>query len=176
MYNEPSLINCRGFHQIPPVCGFALWGAIGGLISNQQDLLAFLNMGYRRLDDDYHSPVEEILNDPPGYPSDGDRYIVGCSPSGAWVGQEGNIAEWKATAFWGGARPEGSWENTPCGAFGYTKDDDFDSSWESGGQWAFTEPEQGSVTFVKEDSFGMTFLGASQGEGGGGDGGGGNAI
>jgi len=34
------------------------------------------------------------LNSPPGSPSDGDRYIVGSSPSGDWAGQANNIAIW----------------------------------------------------------------------------------
>jgi hypothetical protein len=32
------------------------------------------------------------LNTPPGTPAAGDLYIVGVSPTGAWVGQAGNVA------------------------------------------------------------------------------------
>lgn len=44
-------------------------------------------------------PVDDILNDPPGAPNEGDRYIVGCSPTGAWVGHEAEIAEWNGEAW-----------------------------------------------------------------------------
>lgn len=169
MYNEPSLIGCMGFHHIPPVCGFALWGSISGLITNQQDLLSFLNGNYRRLDDDYHSPVIDTLNDPPASPADGDRYIVGCTPTGDWVGQEGNIAEWKTTPHWGGANPGGTWGNTACGSFGYIPDEEFDSTWQTANRWHFTEPEDGSVVFSTAPKYQLTFLDfGNSGEGGGG--------
>lgn len=34
---------------------------------------------------------------PPGSPSAGDRYIVGSSPTGAWIGQENNVAIYVGT-------------------------------------------------------------------------------
>lgn len=40
------------------------------------------------------APVKDILNTPPGSPAVGDRYVVGCSPTGAWVGHESDIVEW----------------------------------------------------------------------------------
>ena len=39
-----------------------------------------------------NSLVEQ--NDPPSLPSNGDRYLVGPSPSGAWSGAQGRVAEW----------------------------------------------------------------------------------
>src|SRR5579875_2895752 len=36
--------------------------------------------------------LDRDLSAPPASPSDGDAYIVGASPSGAWAGQAGNIA------------------------------------------------------------------------------------
>jgi hypothetical protein len=33
-------------------------------------------------------------NTPPGSPTDGDRYIVGTAPTGAWVGQANKLARW----------------------------------------------------------------------------------
>lgn len=38
--------------------------------------------------------VTNILATPPGSPNNGDSYIVGASATGAWVGQENNIAIW----------------------------------------------------------------------------------
>lgn len=37
------------------------------------------------------------LDVPPVSPTVEDRYIVGSSPSGDWIGQEGNIAEWNGS-------------------------------------------------------------------------------
>lgn len=33
-------------------------------------------------------------NSPPGSPTNGDRYIVGTSPTGAWAGQSNKLAQW----------------------------------------------------------------------------------
>jgi len=38
-------------------------------------------------------------NAPPGSPATGDIYLVGNSPSGAWVGQAKDIAEWNGSAW-----------------------------------------------------------------------------
>jgi hypothetical protein len=38
-------------------------------------------------------------NTPPVTPSIGDRYVVGTSPTGAWVGHENEIAQWSGTAW-----------------------------------------------------------------------------
>jgi len=39
--------------------------------------------------------LPEIKNDPPSNPSEGDRYVVGSSPTGSWSGESGKIATWK---------------------------------------------------------------------------------
>lgn len=41
----------------------------------------------------------QTTNTPPGSPSDGDAYIVGGAPTGAWVGQSKNIAVWETSAW-----------------------------------------------------------------------------
>ena len=47
--------------------------------------------------------VDPVINKtttaPPGSPSVGDRYIVATPATGAWVGKEGNIAEWNGTGW-----------------------------------------------------------------------------
>jgi hypothetical protein len=40
--------------------------------------------------------IPTTLNTPPGSPADGDRYTVGNAPTGAWIGQEAQIAQWNA--------------------------------------------------------------------------------
>ncbi len=37
-----------------------------------------------------------ITSTPPGAPTDGARYIIGASATGAWVGEDGNVARWDA--------------------------------------------------------------------------------
>lgn len=52
------------------------------------------NPGFERLDSLIHLSVLGISDTPPGSPADGERYIVGGSPSGAWSGQAGKVAAW----------------------------------------------------------------------------------
>ena len=42
----------------------------------------------------YENAIISILNTPPGSPADNDRYIVGTSPTGEWVGKDNQIAQW----------------------------------------------------------------------------------
>jgi hypothetical protein len=44
-------------------------------------------------------PVINVLNTPPVSPNVGDRYRIGTSPNGIWVGQNNNIAEWNGTSW-----------------------------------------------------------------------------
>lgn len=52
---------------------------------------------------DYRSNPDappETRNDPPSSPSNGDKYTVGNSPTGAWSGQQGLIAEWQSSKWY----------------------------------------------------------------------------
>lgn len=50
---------------------------------------------------DWQESVIDEQNDPPSSPSDGDRYLVGESPTGDWSGEAEEIAEWDAdTSQW----------------------------------------------------------------------------
>jgi hypothetical protein len=56
------------------------------------------------------SVLDRGLNTPPGSPADGARYIVGTSPTGAWVGQENAVAVWVvADAAWTFLAPAEGW-------------------------------------------------------------------
>lgn len=48
---------------------------------------------------DWQNSVLSQINTPPGSPVTGDRYIVTAVATGAWVGQENNIAEWDGSAW-----------------------------------------------------------------------------
>ncbi|MFG1198889.1 DUF2793 domain-containing protein, partial [Xanthobacter aminoxidans] len=39
------------------------------------------------------------LDTPPGAPMEGDLYVVGTSPTGAWVGYAGYLTIWSGTAW-----------------------------------------------------------------------------
>lgn len=43
-----------------------------------------------------------LTNTPPGSPTDGDAYIIGAAPTGAWAGKAGNVCRWSSAA--------GAWE------------------------------------------------------------------
>lgn len=49
----------------------------------------------------YNDPLTSpgALNTPPGSPSTGDRYFIDETPTGAWFGQPGKIAEWNGAAW-----------------------------------------------------------------------------
>lgn len=67
-----------------------------------------LNSALRRLDAAVQLSVISISNTPPGSPFDGDRYIVGTSPTGAWVGHNNEIAAYVGTS-WIYLEPESGW-------------------------------------------------------------------
>lgn len=53
------------------------------------------------------SVISKTLTAPPGSPANGDRYIVGASPTGAWAGQAKSIAVWTTD---NPVTPSGLWE------------------------------------------------------------------
>lgn len=54
------------------------------------------NPGFAKLDTLLHLAVIAKANTPPGSPTDGDRYLVGDSPTGVWGGHAGTIAVYLA--------------------------------------------------------------------------------
>jgi hypothetical protein len=52
--------------------------------------------------------VSRGLNAAPGSPADGERYLVGPSPAGAWSGQAGKVAAWQDGA-WTFLSPREGW-------------------------------------------------------------------
>ncbi len=64
----------------------------------------------KREPDSLHSlaVLDRTTSTPPSSPSEGDRYIVGPSPSGEWAGQAGNVASFFDGA-WAFYVPEAGW-------------------------------------------------------------------
>lgn len=60
-----------------------------------------------------NSVISITLATPPGSPTNGDRYIVAASPTGAWSGKAKNIAVWTTD---NPASPSGVWEFYPPAA------------------------------------------------------------
>jgi len=88
----------------------------------------------------FQDPVASVLNTPPVSPSVGDRYIVGLSPSGAWVGHSKDIAGWNGDA-WIYATPSNgwyAWNNATATFYLY-----------SSSAWA-TEPDAGLLNIVED--------------------------
>ena len=51
-----------------------------------------------------------LTNTPPGSPTDGDVYIIGAAPTGAWAGNAGNVARWYANdGAWDFYTPKDGW-------------------------------------------------------------------
>jgi len=51
-----------------------------------------------------------LTNTPPGSPSDGDLYIIGAAPTGAWAGQGGKVTRWSSVASaWEFYTPKNGW-------------------------------------------------------------------
>lgn len=51
-----------------------------------------------------------LTNTPPGSPADGDLYIIGAAPTGAWAGQGGKITRWSSVAnAWEFYTPKNGW-------------------------------------------------------------------
>lgn len=56
----------------------------------------FVNESLARLDGLLHCAIEAEANSPPPTPADGQCWLVGTAPTGAWSGAAGAIAMWQA--------------------------------------------------------------------------------
>ena len=102
--------------------------------------------------------LDKDLSAPPGAPSDGDRYIVDTGGSGAWNGQDGNIAEWSDAAnAWEFTTPELGW-------FVFTTDDEELLYWEGAAWDQFDLDDLGDVTIsgLADNDFLMYDTGTTQ--------------
>ena len=69
-----------------------------------------VNEALARLDIAVHACVVEVgRNTPPAAPADGDAWILGAAPTGAWTGRPGALAGWTAGGRRFVAPREGLW-------------------------------------------------------------------
>lgn len=58
--------------------------------------------------------IDRDLDAPPGSPADGDSYIIGSTPSGAWAGHARKIARWSGVlGAWQIITPRNGWRACP---------------------------------------------------------------
>lgn len=62
------------------------------LYAGQSQKEVLVNEGFVRIDALIHCSVEDELATPPADPADGQSWLVGSSPDGAWSGESGRIA------------------------------------------------------------------------------------
>jgi hypothetical protein len=62
------------------------------LFSGQAQKELFVNEAHAIADALFHPAVEGEDNDPPGSPQDGECWLVGSAPTGAWLGKAGALA------------------------------------------------------------------------------------
>jgi hypothetical protein len=87
--------------------------------------------------------LDKDLASPPGSPTDGSRYIVAASPSGAWAGQAGKVAAWQDAA-WVFYTPREGWLT-------WVADEDKIYAY-TGSAWAEFVSGAGSLHHVVEDT------------------------
>jgi hypothetical protein len=71
--------------------------ALSELAASQAQPHVTVNSALRRLDSIVQCSVLEQSDAPPGSPVDGDRYLVGDSPTGDFIGHEQNVAAYIGT-------------------------------------------------------------------------------
>ena len=68
-----------------------------------------VNESLAELDALVHCAVREMFRDaPPETAAEGDRYLVGPTPTGAWAGRAGDLAAWREGG-WTFSRPRPGW-------------------------------------------------------------------
>jgi hypothetical protein len=82
--------------------------SLAELAASQSQPHVTVNSSLRRLDAAVNLSVISQTNTPPGSPADGDRYLCGTAPTGAWVGHENDVAAYIGTG-WQFLDPQIGW-------------------------------------------------------------------
>ncbi|KLE34455.1 DUF2793 domain-containing protein [Aurantiacibacter luteus] len=117
--------------------------ALPNLFSAQAQKEFTVNEALARLDTLLHPAIEGIANAPPTSPVDGETWLVGDTPSGAWVGQAGKLAG-RQSGNWVFAAPRAGMRLFDKAAGQQAL---FDGSWRRAA--AIAAPTGGSVTDVE---------------------------
>ena len=70
--------------------------ALPFLFSAQIQKEAFVNEAHALTDALLHAAIEGTADTPPATPADGECWLVGAAPSGAWADHAGHLAAWQA--------------------------------------------------------------------------------
>jgi len=66
------------------------------LFAGQSQKELFVNEAYARIDALLHPAVEGVADSPPTAAAEGECWLVGDAPTGAWTGQSGALAAYEA--------------------------------------------------------------------------------
>lgn len=90
-----------------------------------------VNAAFRALEAALQISALGYQNDPPGSPSEGDRYLVGSDPTGAWTGHAQEVAYYSGG--WQFLAPMPGWRAYVPGDSEYVYDESSSGYWEPGG-------------------------------------------
>lgn len=65
------------------------------LFAGQAQKEFYVNEAHALIDALLHPAIEGTLNTPPAQPHEGQSWLVGASPAGAWAGHGGALASWQ---------------------------------------------------------------------------------
>jgi hypothetical protein len=101
------------------------------LAAAQSQPEVIVNAALRTLEASINIMALGYQNDPPGSPAEGDRYLVGATPTGVWVGHAQEVAYYSGG--WQFLDPLPGWRAYVPGDSEYVFDESSSGYWEPGG-------------------------------------------
>lgn len=102
-------------------------GVSAGWTDGEGSWGTLMNANLNLFDTVIHLAVKQLLSTPPSGPVAGDRYLVGASPTGAWVGHTNDIAVYRNSS-WSFYTPKAGWRMCLLSASGTNRYREFDGS------------------------------------------------